>query len=1164
MPLTECPYRGLRYFREEDAPLFFSRGSSIETLARAVKNHSLATVIGNSGSGKSSLIRAGLIPRLRRTGRRKIAIMTPGSQPMRSLAAALLPLLRPTTKDTDRQAELEKLTDYLCNAEASIPTLALQISAEELDGKHLLIAIDQWEDIYTLCQSKTERRQFVDDLLEATKTGKLSVVVALRSDFLGHALEHRPLADLMQGAITNLAPMNRAELRQVVEMPAHKAGITFEPDLVDQILVDSEEKTDNLPSLQFALTKLWEEQRDGIMLNGVYESIGGIQGAIAKSAEKAFKQFNISDQESVQHVFTRLVQSGHGTGDIKHRIKLPEKGQSELAVIQKLIDSGLVISEYDESIGTEVIEIAHETLIREWERLDSWINKDREFYLWHRRLRTFLANRENTGRDSNSMLSGARLAESEHWLAERQEDLSREEKEYIQNSRKQQLQEDRQWQELVEESKRQSQIIARQLAIHSNLTREQREDLLPRSVLLAVESMKRHPSLQGDQALRNGLNMLPVICMKQNSPVYSVTFSPDGKYLATGSRDTTARIWEIETGEQILRMTHAYRVVDVAFSPDGNYLATASFDNTAGIWNAQNGESVTLMEHESDVYSIAFSPNGRHLATASGDNTVRVWDIFDEQQVAIMRHDNRVLDVAFSPDGEHLATAGRDNIARIWSVYTERLVTSVTHESSVYSVIFSPDGAYLATASFDGTAKIWDAQSGQQATRMNHVSDVYSITFSPDGNYLATASGDNSTRLWDAYSGQQLSSMTHEHKVVDIVFSPNGKYLATASSDNAARVWDVFSGQHIAPMNHKSDVYCVSFSPNSKYLATASLDEIARVWDAHTGQQITQMEHEYRVVDIAFSPDSKYLATASDDKVAALWDIITERQVARMNHEERVSKVAFNPDGKYLATVSFDNTIRVWNTDSKQQVLCMNHEDRILDVVFNSDGNHLATASRDKTARIWDINTGQRIAIVNHDSSVHSVAFSPDGKYLATASFDKTANLWETYTGQQVAHMGHNSSVYSVTFSPDGKHLATASDDNSANVWDAFSEQQIARMEHGSEVYCVVFSPDGKHLATASFDNTARIWDANSGRQITHINHESYVYAVAFSPDGKYLATASFDKTARVWLWQPEDLINEACSRLNRNLTIKEWRQYLGDEPYRKTCSNLPGARDQI
>jgi WD40 repeat protein len=404
------------------------------------------------------------------------------------------------------------------------------------------------------------------------------------------------------------------------------------------------------------------------------------------------------------------------------------------------------------------------------------------------------------------------------------------------------------------------------------------------------------------------------------------------------------------------------------------------------------------------------------------------------------------------------------------------------------------------------------------AARLEHEGNVIAVAFSSDGKYLATASQGGTARVWDVTSHEEVVSIKHGKAVNAIVFSPNGEYLATASDDNTARVCETTSGREVARMEHEDWVNTVSFSPDGKYLATASDDSTARVWEAISGQEVALIKHEDRVNDVAFSPDGRHLATASDDNTARVWEAISGKEVASVEHEDRVNAVAFSPDGRYFASGSRDTTARVWETASGEEVISFRHERSVNVVAFSpKSGEYLITAGDDNAARVWHIVRHQEVACMKHELTIKTVVFSPDGKYLATASWDKTARVWETTSGREMARIIHGDIVNTVNFSPDGKYLATGSRDNTLQVCDMSSSQEVARIIHEGLYNTIILSPDGNYLATVSQDNTATVWNINTGSEAAQMEHESTVNVVVFSHDGGYLATASDDKVTRVW-----------------------------------------------
>jgi WD40 repeat protein len=366
--------------------------------------------------------------------------------------------------------------------------------------------------------------------------------------------------------------------------------------------------------------------------------------------------------------------------------------------------------------------------------------------------------------------------------------------------------------------------------------------------------------------------------------------------------------------------------------------------------------------------------------------------------------------------------------------------------------------------------------------------------------------------------------LEHDNRVAAVAFSPTGTYLATAGVDSAARLWELQSGQEVARLGHADHVRAVAFSPSGQLLATASADHTARLWDVPSGREVARLSHDGAVDVGVFSHDGTALATASADHTARLWDVPSGRPIQRLPHADRMRLVAFSPDDTHLATISGEP----------------------------------GQPERSNIAIMWASRSGQEVARWRHEKGVQALAFHPQDLFVATASDDATVRLWEITSGQEVRRFSHRSGVNAVVFSPDGQHLATASRDATARVWEVSNGREIARLRHDDTVVAVVFSPNGQYLATASQDTTARVWATSSGQEVARLTHQQFVHAVAFSPDGQYVATASDDHTVGVWDVRPQDVLAAACTRLTRNLTPEEWRQYVGEEPYRKTCANLP------
>ena len=600
--------------------------------------------------------------------------------------------------------------------------------------------------------------------------------------------------------------------------------------------------------------------------------------------------------------------------------------------------------------------------------------------------------------------------------------------------------------------------------------------------------------------------------------VSSITFSPDGKTLASGG--SSFRLWDATTGRALgepLRIDdggNSHSVKSVAFSPDGKTLASGGEDGTVRLWDAATGRAFdepVLRRNKGDGYrgvnGVAFSPDGKTIAWIDGD-LIRLWDTVTGKTLGepLRGHDDRATSLAFSPDGKTLASGSWDETIRLWDVATGRTVGELLrgHESrrrsGVTSVAFSPDGTTLASGSNDATVRLWDVATREALGDLlrGHQGAVESVAFRPDGTTLASGSSDNTIRLWDATTGQALGEPLRGHAgdVKSVAFSPDGNTLASGGGDSV-RLWDTTTRRAMGePLSGNwAAVTSVAFSPDGKTLASGSDDDTIRLWDTATGRALGELlcGHTEGVNSVAFSPEGNTLASGSNDDTIRLWNTATGRALGEplRGHEDNVTSVAFSPDGKTLASGSSDHTIRLWDTATDRALgePLRGHEDNVTSVAFSPDGKTLASGSWDDTIRLWDTATGRALGEpLRSHRQVQSVAFSPDGTMLASGgSWDNTIRLWNIATGQPLGEplRGQNSAVTSVAFCPDGKTLASAGKD--IRLWDVATGRVLGDPLCGeyeiSPYYSisansVAFSPDGKLLASGGGDTTIHLWDA--------------------------------------------------------------------------------------
>ena len=636
------------------------------------------------------------------------------------------------------------------------------------------------------------------------------------------------------------------------------------------------------------------------------------------------------------------------------------------------------------------------------------------------------------------------------------------------------------------------------------------------------------------------VRLIPQLGMGQ---VFSVAFSPDGRFVLIGSQDLTARLWDVATGKQIRFFEgHTDWINSVTFSPDGRFVLTGSWDKTARLWNATTGEPIrSFAGHTDGVNSVAFSPDGRFVLTGSKDKTARLWDAATGQQIRSFEgHTGEVNSVAFSPDGRYVLTGSgsfqnQDNTARLWDAASGQQIRSFKgHTSAVTSVAFSPDSRFVLTGSWDNTARLWDSATGQQIHLFaGYASTVYSIAFSPDGHFVLIGSMDQMARLWDAATGEQIRSFKgHTSAVTSVAFSSDGRFVLTGSYDHTARLWDTVTGDQIRSLEgHTEPVNSVAFSLDDRLVLTGSgtvsqsNDNTARLWDAATGQQTRTFAGHTRLVEsVAFSPNGRYMLTGSWDKTARLWDVATGEQIRSFAGDTNwITSVSFSPDGRFVLTGCLGHTAWLWDAATGEQIRSFKgHTSVVTSVAFSPDGRFVLTGSLDHTARLWDAGTGQQIrSFEGHTSGVTIVAFSPkDGRYVLTGSADNTARLWDAATGQQIrSFVGHTDGVESVAFSPDGRFVLTGSKDNSARLWDANTGEQIRSFTgHTNIVYSVAFSPDGRFALTGSIDTTTRLWDASTGKELaTLLSFDNGGWAVT-DTEGRYDSNDPDNTPGLVWV----------------------------------------------
>jgi WD40 repeat protein len=1173
------PYPGLLAFQEEDAALYFGRDDDIRRLIerldarRAQGGTKLIALLGASGSGKSSLLRAGVIPRLKRAGRNWVVL-----PPMRPQVRPVDELARSLSVACGGDMDWRKLREDL-NGDNLALTLSdiandLRIKAGANEAQ-ILLPIDQGEELFGAADPEQAQRFF--EILNVALANDLPfiAVIAMRSDYLGLLQSAEGLTARFEEF--SLGPMPLARIPQIIEGPARVAGLGIDEAFVHHAARDAQTE-DALPLLAFALRELYDRAADDNYLSlNDYNALGDakegltpLENAVRKAADDVLTEARPGEEEltALREAFVPAMVRVNDQGEYVRRPArwddLPNKAQ---ALLEKLAKARLLIVSQDGD--DRMVEVAHEALLRKWPRLRAWLDDAREFLIGRQQLEVDLRDWHGASELNNTdaLLSGLKMTRALFWLTERPHQLSSNQRKFIQQSaaHAQKMERSRaRMRATVTYGSLAAFVVAlglaglaywqRDLAVKNEaLATSERDTAFHLQSLFLADSAERLVS-KGDAVTGALLALEGLKDPKAKDERQRVRPYVPEAYVQLESSWRSRR-------EQVVLAGHKDLVLRAAFSPDGARIVTASDDKTAKVWDAETGKLIhTLTGHKERVWSVTFSPNGKRILTASRDNTARLWDAEKGDEIAILAgHTDEVRSAGFSPDGTRIVTASYDMTARVWHAKSLAPLKKLIHTSKLTSATFSPDNTRIVTGSKDSKARVWDLATGKVgATLIGHTQFVYDATFSPDGLRIVTASRDRTARVWSATTGAELGKLEgHDHYVWSAAFNSMGNRILTASQDNTARIWDATTGKQILSFaSHDGAVNSAAFSPDESRIVTASDDKTGRVWYVESGEVIATLSgHDKGVYFAAFSPDGSRVVTASADRKAHIWDAATGEVVTTLaGHNNSVNGAAFSPDGAYVATTSSDMTARIWDVTTGTTIHTLNgHADWVLETAFSPDGTQLVTASKDNTARLWDVATGEVIKkFVGHQHLVTGAGFSPDGAHIVTASNDKTVRIWDVAAGEP-SHMltlEHPDWVFDAAFSPDGARIVTASNDGLARVWDVVTGNVIQILAgHNDTVWSAAFSPDGTRIVTASQDRTARIWNAASGESIKVLQgHAGTVWSAAFSPDGRRVITGSQDGTARIWdalTAERQVIIDETKNRIHRCLTPTQRKQFF-------------------
>jgi WD40 repeat protein/tRNA A-37 threonylcarbamoyl transferase component Bud32 len=1146
-----CPFKGLASFEPVDADYFFGRERLVAELVARLVGAGFLGIVGPSGSGKSSVLRGGLLPAL-------AGGVLPGSEGWRRL------LLRPGERPMEelRRVLVSGARDPLEEALDNLP-----------GGSRLLLAVDQLEELFTACRSDDERTAFAATLARAADDpdGRAVVVVALRADFYGRFAAYPELAELLGGNQVLVGPMQASELRRAVELPASRVGLCVEPELTDVLVDDVEGEPGALPLLSTALLELWQKRADDTLTLAAYRDAGGVQGAVARLAESTFARIPDGQEPIVRALMLRLVGEGEGEVPVRRRAPLAEldleRNADAAAVLATLADSRLV------TLGEGSVEVAHEALLREWPRLREWIEEDSEGRRLRRHITQVATEWDAAGRDEGELYRGARLAAALDWSTDHAFELNELEREFVTESRDASEKETRR----VRRTNRRLRALLAGVAvllvaavtggIFAVVQRGEARDAetaqlaqrlgaqalveedLDLSLLLARQAVAIDDSPQTRGYLLADLLKAPKavgIMHGHDALLHGIAVNPDGRSLAMCALFAGVFFFDARTYEEIGDPLQG-PAASVAYNPDGRTLAVGG-DHQVRLVDARTHEQLAETTVDGIVFRLTFTKDGSQLVVlfTPGQATdlggagaqIAIRDAATLEPVgrsiepeafvgAYIGFQYASPSFALTADGRSLLTASEDGELAWWNLRSREKTRALPIETGLHALAVSQDGL-TAAVGIDRGIQLVDLRGGTVRTATGGPAGSPSwLLFSPDGETLVSTHLDGTVTLWDVGSATPRETLRgHSNSVQQPVFDPDGKTLYTVSSDGTAIAWDIMGARGLRRPFRFTD------------------DQAASGEEGHPGE---------------FSPDGLLLAVGLKEDGIALWDArkLTPVDAPLAGTGGEVRYLAFSRDGRSLAAVSVDGSLTLWDVRSRSRL----HGPLRAGgggVGFSPDGATLATAGNGRV-RLWDAVTAASLGEMADVEDASDLAFSADGSLVAAArGFEGGAEVWDVATRTSVATLGDVPywADLGVALSSDGRILAVGGFGPTVRLVDIHTGKLVHELDQaGAGAFTLEFSSDGRVLAVSGFEPVASLWDVATGTQIgPRLTAGDRRAMLDLSSDGRRLLMTLGNGEGAVWDIDPESWAERACGIANRTLTREEWEEFLPGRPYDPAC----------
>lgn len=1155
LPEPENPYKGLHAFQMTDARDFFGRDDLtkklVDRMCDDVPYYRFLAVVGPSGSGKSSLVKAGLIPALWRgaipsSDKWFVVDMIPGSHPLDKLETALIRVAANQASNLREQLQRDE-RGLLRVADIILPG----------DDTELVIVVDQFEEIFTLVEDEKTRQQFLDLLRVAVSEvrSRVRVVVTLRADYYDRPLHYPEFGELIRSQMETVLPLTAKGLERAVRGPAERVGVIFEQGLVEQIVSAMSYQAGALPLLQYALTELFDRREGRLLTNEAYHQIGGAVGALANRADEIYRSLTEEAQKLAHQMFMRLVTLGEGAEDTRRRatqaelLSLTENNDLMEEIIDQFAAYRLLSLDHDSQTRQPTVEVAHEAILREWARLRQWLNESRDDIRQEQALAHAAQEWKQHSQDTSYLLRGARLEQIEKWCEETALIQTPLEQEFIAKSLQQREQETK------AEAARQTR--------EARLERRSRNFLRGLVAVFAVATFVSaglamfafNQQQVATTALGNAeqsaaefrsvaLSFGAKDALDNNQPDVALALAREAINMDNPPLQSQLQFFTAAHSTWMQRRITAstIRVYDAVFHPDGEHIITTGWDGRAVIWDIETGREVQSIQVDAQLTQIAIHPNHPLIALGSVGSIVRLWDMESGAVTELVAGEAFHSAPAFTPDGTQLVTGVDGKMVYVWDVATGKVIRSFeAHDGiNIPGIHFSEDGRLLSTASYDGHVNIWDFETGELLRSLDHIAITHSKRiwmwdglFLPDGERILTAGG-NDVFLWNWQSGELIWRIDEGVNMQDIALSPDNRTFVVGLNDPnpIARLREVETGRLIREYHgHNERIQNLDFSPDGTSILTGSSDRTAAIWPVNwEGAVQTVFVPSYD--NIAWHPTQPLVAAAglsSTEEVDSTIRLVDTRTGAivrtLVGHQNVVLALTFTPDGRYLlsgdsaASPDFlDERVYVWDIETGKRVMELGgHGLHILDIAVSPDGHIAAVGdARNMNISLWNLDTGERIRIIeDHQDWITALDFSPDGQTLYSGGRDGVLFQWDVQSGEMVRQFaGHPSPIYDLDTNSDGTRLLSASHDGTAVVWDTLTGKPVMTLRgHSKSVNDSEFSLDNNTIMTGSDDGTVILWDAHTGERLrTYVAMNNPMRLNAdFSPDGRQIVSAAND-----------------------------------------------------